>query len=76
MEKNQEIFTEKLLLGNRSYFFDLLKTSNGNKYIKISESKRINENKYEHHRIMVFEEDIEKFVNKFGELIKKYKEVN
>lgn len=65
----EEIFSTSLQAGNRTYFLDVKKTIDGNKYLKISESKRINETDFERHQIMVFDESIEKFAEALNQTI-------
>jgi len=48
-----ELFSERVVVGKRTYFFDIKEGSDGSKYLVISE--RIGDTR---HRIMVFEEDI------------------
>lgn len=60
---NEQIFQTNFQIGNRTYFFDVKITKDGNKYLQISESKQINENDFERHQIVVFEEGFEGFIN-------------
>ena len=60
-ERN-ELFSEKVSAGSRTYFFNIKETSKGDKYLVINESKKSGET-FEHHRIMVFEEDLAAFNN-------------
>jgi len=55
-----ELFTEKLIKGKRSYFFDIKKSGLKDFYLTINESKRTADG-YESHRILVSEEDFEEF---------------
>lgn len=54
------MYSDKFTRGARSYFFDIKKTGKGEPYLVISESKKTS-NGFEHHRLMVFEEDIHDF---------------
>lgn len=65
----EEIFSTSFQAGNRTYFLDVKKTKDGNKYLKISESKRINDTDFERHHIMVFEESIEKFTEMLNQTV-------
>lgn len=56
-----ETFSTIIQAGNRTYFLDVKKTKDGKKYLKITESKRINETDFERYQILVFEEGIENF---------------
>lgn len=62
MSKDKEIESIKIAAGKRTYFVDVKETREGAKYLKISESKRLENGEYERHRIMVFEEDINNIV--------------
>lgn len=64
-----ENFTSSFHTGNRTYFLDIKKTKDGDKYLKICESKRINETEFERHQIMVFEESIEKFTEMLNQTV-------
>lgn len=61
MNKKTEIFSEKIQAGSRNYFFDVRVSSDGVKYLTISESKRKEGENFDHDRIMIFEEHIETF---------------
>lgn len=71
---NKEIFSTKLTKGRRTYFFDINKSEKGDLYLKISESKKT-ENGFEHHRLIVFEEDIKDFSEAFEKALTKFKEL-
>lgn len=73
MNKN-EIYTNKIIKGSRTYFFDIKKSENGDLYLKISENKK-SQNGYEHYRLMVFEEDLKDFVEAFEKSLSKFKEL-
>ncbi|MEI2823586.1 MAG: DUF3276 family protein [Chitinophagaceae bacterium] len=55
------MYSNKITKGSRTYFFDIKKSEKGDLYLKVSESKKT-ENGYEHHRLMVFDEDLKDFV--------------
>jgi hypothetical protein len=69
--ENTELYTQKLTRGKRSYFFDIKQTEQKDFFIKITESKPSN-NGFEHHRVMVFEEDIEDFIVSFTQCLASY----
>ncbi len=73
MEEN-EIYSYKLIKGNRTYFFDIKKSAQGDLYFKVSESKKT-ENGFERHGIVVFEENIKDFVEGFIKLLTKLTEL-
>jgi hypothetical protein len=64
-----EIFSTSFQSGNRTYFLDVKKTKEGDNYLKISESKRINETDFERHQIMIFEESIGKFADALNQTV-------
>ncbi|MDD4971713.1 MAG: DUF3276 family protein [Paludibacter sp.] len=72
--ETKELFTEKLIKGHRTYFFDIKQTESKSLYITITESKKIADG-YEHHKVMVFEENIEDFTNVFRNCLLKYKQL-
>ena len=69
--EHTELYTQKLNRGKRSYFFDIKQTEQKDFYIKITESKKTN-NVFEHHRLMVFDEDIEDFMVSFTQCLANY----
>ncbi len=70
MEENKpngrdEIFSEKVKAGKRTYFFDVKATRSNDFYLTITESKkRFKEDgfTYEKHKIFLYKEDFNKFV--------------
>jgi DNA-directed RNA polymerase specialized sigma24 family protein len=70
----EEIYTDKLTKGNRTYFFDIKKSESGDLYLKISESKKT-ESGFDHHRLMVFDEDLKDFVEALKKSLTKFKEL-
>ncbi len=69
--KNEDIFSTKFQSGNRTYFLDVKTTKDGDRYLKISESKRIGETEFERHQIIVFNEGIDKLTEKIIEVAEK-----
>lgn len=66
----EEIFTRRVRAGKRTYFFDVKATkSEKDFYITITESKRIGEEEYEKHKLFLYKEDFEKFVNALSETV-------
>lgn len=60
-----EIFSEKVKAGKRTYFFDVKSTRSNDYYLTITESKkRFKEDgfTYEKHKIFLYKEDFNKFV--------------
>jgi len=65
-----EIFTRRVRAGKRTYFFDVKATkSEKDFYITITESKRVGEEEYEKHKIFLYKEDFDKFINALNETV-------
>jgi hypothetical protein len=66
----EELFSKRVRAGKRTYFFDVKATkSEKDFYITITESKRVGEEEYEKHKIFLYKEDFEKFVNALSETV-------
>lgn len=64
----EEIYSEKVKAGKRTYFFDVKSTRSNDYYLTITESKkRYNKDDegftYEKHKIFLYKEDFNKFMN-------------
>src|SRR5215216_4437602 len=57
-----EIFSEKVMTGRRTYYFDVKETKDGSKYLVIGELTQVGSD-LERHRVMVFEESLESFMD-------------
>lgn len=68
-KENQEVFSEKVRAGKRTYFFDIKETRGGDYYLTITESKKeFSEDKPEFYRkrtIFLYKEDVRKFESAF-----------
>jgi len=63
--ERQEIFSERVRAGKRTYFFDVKATRSNDYYLTITESKRLYKEAgftYEKHKIFLYKEDFNKFV--------------
>ena len=79
MEENKnngrdEIFSEKVKAGKRTYFFDVKSTRANDFYVTITESKkRFNKDNegftYEKHKIFLYKEDFNKFMDALNNTI-------
>ena len=72
MENNyrDEIFTKRVRAGKRTYFFDVKATkSEKDFYITITESKRVGEEEYEKHKLFLYKEDFDKFIDALNETV-------
>jgi hypothetical protein len=58
-----EVFSKRVPAGKRTYFFDVKSTRSGEDYfVTITESKRVDEGRYEKHKIFLYKEDFGKFI--------------
>lgn len=66
-----EIFSRRVPAGKRTYFFDVKTTRSGKDFfLTITESKRVDENRYEKHKIFLYKEDFGKFVAAMHEVVR------
>lgn len=72
--QDNEIYSAKITKGSRTYFFDIKKSEKGDLYLKISESKKTASG-FEHHRLMIFDEDLNDFVETLKKSLTKFKEL-
>ena len=71
MEENKqdgknEIYSQRVRAGKRTYFFDVKATRSNDYYLTITESKRRYKEEgyyYEKHKIFLYKEDFNKFVD-------------
>ena len=67
----EEIFSQAVRAGKRTYFFDVKETRNGEYYLTLTESKKqFPEGKqpyFEKHKIFLYKEDFQKFSDAFTE---------
>ena len=68
-----EIFSRAIRAGKRTYFFDVKTTVEDEAYLTITESKRRFNDQgkffYEKHKLFLYKEDFEKFVNGLNDSI-------
>ena len=77
MEENKdsdknEIFSKRVRAGKRTYFFDVKATRSNDYYLTITESKRKYKDDgftYEKHKIFLYKEDFNKFMEAFGSAV-------
>ncbi len=67
----QPVFTNKFRAGKkRTYFFDIRKTKGEDYFLTVTESKkRFNEDGYDRHKIVVYKEDFNKFIEMLTQTI-------
>jgi len=76
-QERQEIFSERVRAGKRTYFFDVKATRSNDYYLTITESKRRYKEDgftYEKHKIFLYKEDFDKFVNALNSTVNHVKE--
>ncbi len=65
-QNREEIFSEAIRAGKRTYFFDVKATRRDDYYLTITESKkrfnRDGQSFYEKHKIFLYKEDFDKFI--------------
>lgn len=70
---NQEIHTNVVRAGKRTYFFDVKSTRNNEYYLTITESKKryTDQGKFhfEKHKIFLYKEDFDKFADSLQDII-------
>ncbi|MCE7990752.1 MAG: PUR family DNA/RNA-binding protein [Roseivirga sp.] len=75
-DKN-EIFSQRVRAGKRTYFFDVKATRSNDYYLTITESKRKYKDDgytYEKHKIFLYKEDFNKFMNALSNTVDHVKE--
>ncbi len=69
----EEIFSKSVRAGKRTYFFDVKSTRGNDFYLTVTESKKRFEQdgtfKYEKHKLFLYKEDFEKFIEGLNEAI-------
>ena len=82
MEENktngrEEIFSEKVKAGKRTYFFDVKATRSNDYYLTITESKKRFKDDgftYEKHKIFLYKEDFHKFIEALNNTVNHVKQ--
>ena len=69
MNPQEELFSRMIRAGRRSYYFDVKGNRHGGVYLVISERKALEEGPADHFRVMVFPEDVQKFMEALGEAV-------
>ena len=81
MEENnnerEEIYSERVRAGKRTYFFDVKATRSNDYYVTITESKRRYKDDgytYEKHKIFLYKEDFNKFLEALNNTVNHVKD--
>jgi len=69
--QKENVYSTKVRAGKRrTYFFDVRKTKGDDYYITITEStKKFNDDGYERHKIFLYKEDFNRFMNSLGDTV-------
>lgn len=72
---SREVFSKRVKAGKRTYFFDVKSTRGSDYFITITESKRqFEDGNYVKHKIFLYKEDFNKFMDAFTETINHVKQ--
>lgn len=66
------IYSESVKAGRRIYYLDVKQTSTGDRYIAITESKKVGDGEgrsFEKHKIFLYKEDFDKFIDALGHVV-------
>ncbi len=78
--EREEIFSKAVRAGKRTYFFDVKATRRNDYYLTITESKKRYHKDgrffYEKHKVFLYKEDFDKFVDGLTESVEFIKEAN
>ena len=64
-----EVFSARAISGKRTYFFNVKENRHGDLFLNIVESKKHMENGFERHSLIVFQEDLEAYLEGFNKAI-------
>lgn len=65
-----EVYSRRVPAGKRTYFFDVKTTRSGEDFfLTITESKRVDENRYEKYKLFLYKEDFGKFVTALHDVV-------
>ena len=71
--RGEDVFSKPVRAGKRTYFFDVKSTKGNDYYLTITESKRRVDKEgrfsYEKHKIFLYKEDFEKFLEGLNEVV-------
>lgn len=66
----ENYFSKRVRAGKRTYFFDVKATKSAKDfYIIITESRRMDDDKYEKHKLFLYKEDFKKFAEALTETV-------
>jgi hypothetical protein len=65
-----EVFSTRTSTGKRTYFFNVKENRHGDLFLNMVESKKQMDSSFERHSMIVFQEDLEAFLEGFNKAIK------
>lgn len=72
-KRKEEIFSNAVRAGRRTYFFDVKQTRKGDLYLTMTESKKVFDKEgtfhFEKHKLFLYKEDFEKFAEALTESV-------
>jgi hypothetical protein len=77
-DRNDELYSNAVRAGKRTYFFDVKSTKGNDLYITVTESKKSTQNgrvSYQKHKIFLYKEDFEKFREGLDDVLAKVDEL-
>lgn len=73
-ERQDEVYSKAVRAGKRTYFFDIKATRGNDYYLTLTESKKNQQdgkNSFQKHKLFLYKEDFDKFVEGLQEVIDK-----
>ncbi len=64
-----EVFSSRAVFDKRTYFFNVKENRHGDLFLNIVESKKHNEDGFERHSLIVFQEDLEEYLEAFNKAV-------
>lgn len=64
-----EVFSTKTSTGKRTYFFNIKENRHGDLFLNMVESKKQMDSSFERHSMIVFEEDLETFMEGLNQAV-------
>ncbi|MDD5382552.1 MAG: DUF3276 family protein [Candidatus Margulisbacteria bacterium] len=65
--KAKELFNRMVKAGRRTYFITVKEAKNNKKYLTLTESKLVEQNKFDRSSVMIFPEKLGDFASAFAE---------
>lgn len=71
-QQRKTLHTESLTLGDKTFYLDLKEAVNGRTYLVITQSKSIEDDKYERIKMILFQDDIPEFAEALSSVLEHY----